>query len=251
MAGCQDARQQVSSLGLGRRPSGRRSPGITGGSSRRRVHAADSEEAGLDEEIPHAARLVHVDLDEVTRLAPAELPTAPRVLANECLFDDEVWLREDAQLRAERLLFWCEQVQCWAIRKVERRGCGWNERGERAAARAGRRKGTYASSAQEVPSQTRILQAWESPHVHHRPRRRGADRDRKTRGSRPCADRNTAREWRSSILRWPEGGSAFGFSRTHAEMNSLSSPRPHRTSLYQLASSSPCGGSAAAPVCAS
>ena len=80
----------------------------------------DAHQARLDEEVPHARRLVHVDLDEIARLAPAQLAPAPRVLADKRLLDDEVRLREDAQLRAERLLFGCEEVERGAVCKVER-----------------------------------------------------------------------------------------------------------------------------------
>ena len=75
-----------------------------GGGGRLYVRVADLEEAGLDEEVPDAARLVHVDLDEVARLASAQLAAAARVLADERLLDDKVRLREDAELRTEGLL---------------------------------------------------------------------------------------------------------------------------------------------------
>ena len=87
------------------------------------VRVADLEKAGLDKEIPHAARLVHVDLDEVARLASAQLPAAPRVLAHERFLDDEIWFGKDTQLRTEKLLLWSEQVQRRAVREVERGSC--------------------------------------------------------------------------------------------------------------------------------
>ena len=74
------------------------------------IDGPDAQDAGLDEKVPHAARLVDVDLNELTCLAPTQLPATPRVLAHQGLFDDEVGLRKDAELGAERLLFGREQV---------------------------------------------------------------------------------------------------------------------------------------------
>lgn len=74
------------------------------------VDGPDAQDAGLNEEVPHPARLIDVNLDELARLAPPQLSTAPRVLTYQGLFDDEVGLRQDAELGTERLLFGCEQV---------------------------------------------------------------------------------------------------------------------------------------------
>lgn len=71
---------------------------------------ANPEEAGLHEEVPHAARLVDVDLDEIAGLAPPQLPAATRVLAHQRLLDNEVRLRLDTELRAQGLLFGCKEV---------------------------------------------------------------------------------------------------------------------------------------------
>ncbi len=79
------------------------------------------EEAGLNEEVLDATRL---DLDEVA--ASCASRGASRILMHECLLDDEVRLGEDAQLRAERLLLGCEEVQRGAASEVERGRC-WNE----------------------------------------------------------------------------------------------------------------------------
>ena len=69
------------------RRNSRHSPVLGGGrrAHRVRIHA---EVPCLDEEVPDAARLIHVDLDEVARLAPTELAAAPGVLAHERLLND-------------------------------------------------------------------------------------------------------------------------------------------------------------------
>lgn len=75
-----------------------------------RVCVADTEEAVADQEVPDPARLVDVDLDEVAGLATAQLAAAAGVLAHQGLFDDEVGLREDAELGTERLFLGRQQV---------------------------------------------------------------------------------------------------------------------------------------------
>ena len=56
------------------------------------VDGSNAQDTGLDEEVPYAARLVDIDLDELTRFAPTQLSASPRVLAHQGLFDDEVGL---------------------------------------------------------------------------------------------------------------------------------------------------------------
>lgn len=92
---------------------------LTRAYNRHRVGIAHPHEPSLDQEIPHPTRLIDVDLHEVARLAPSELPAPPRILAHERLLDDEVRLGQDAQLRAQRLLLGREQVQRGAVRQVQ------------------------------------------------------------------------------------------------------------------------------------
>lgn len=49
------------------------------------------------QKVPNPTRLVHINVDEVARLAPAELPTTLGVLAHERLLDHKVQFWHDAQ----------------------------------------------------------------------------------------------------------------------------------------------------------
>ena len=53
----------------------------------RRQVGCDLQEAGLDQEVPHAARLVDVYLDQVSGFPPTELATSPSVLPHERFLD--------------------------------------------------------------------------------------------------------------------------------------------------------------------
>jgi len=66
-----------------------------GGGSCRGV-GRDLQVSRLDEEVPHATRLVDVDLDQFARLPPAEFPASPRVLAHEGFLDDKIGLGKNA-----------------------------------------------------------------------------------------------------------------------------------------------------------
>jgi hypothetical protein len=51
------------------------------------------EEPCLNEEVPHTARLVDVDLDKVSRLSSTQFSAPSGVFANQCFLDDQIWLR--------------------------------------------------------------------------------------------------------------------------------------------------------------
>ena len=110
----------TATLTLVLRPSAS-SPSRSGGGGSNHRRASQLEVASLHEEVPDTADLVHIELDELTGLAPTELPAATGVLAHERLLDDEVRLGHDAQRGAECLLFGSEEVQGGAVREVEGR----------------------------------------------------------------------------------------------------------------------------------
>lgn len=56
------------------------------------------EVPGLYQKVPDATGLVDINLDQVARFPSAEFATTTRILAYEGFFDDEVWLRKNAQL---------------------------------------------------------------------------------------------------------------------------------------------------------
>lgn len=66
--------------------------------TRRGFGRTDLEKARLHQEIPHSAGLVDVDLDEVSRLPPAQFAAAPCVLAHQRLLDDQVRFGQYAKL---------------------------------------------------------------------------------------------------------------------------------------------------------
>jgi hypothetical protein len=82
---------------------------------------ADFQEPRLHQEIPNFARFVDIDLDEVSRLSPAQLATTPCILPHKCFLDDQVRLGQDTQCCAEHLFRRGEEMQGGAVGKVE--GC--------------------------------------------------------------------------------------------------------------------------------
>ena len=70
--------------------NGRRNGGSSGGIGR------DLQISRLDKEIPHATRLVDIDLDQFARLSPPQLSASPCVLTHEGLLDDKIGLRQNA-----------------------------------------------------------------------------------------------------------------------------------------------------------
>ena len=68
----------------------------------------DSEIARLHQKVPHTARLVDVNLDEITGLSPTKFTASACVLTHKGLFNDEIWLREDAERRTQCLFGWRE-----------------------------------------------------------------------------------------------------------------------------------------------
>jgi hypothetical protein len=69
------------------------------------------EEAGLDEKIPHSTGLGDVDFDQISRFSPSEFAPSSCIFADECLFDNEIWFRQDTELRTEGLLCRGEKMQ--------------------------------------------------------------------------------------------------------------------------------------------
>ena len=95
----------------------------------------------MNKKVPNSACLVDVDLDKITCFAPSEFTTATSIFPDERLLDDEVWLREDAKLRAKCLLSRCEEMQRGAICEIE--WCSYATRVSRKTSRNVWRKYAY------------------------------------------------------------------------------------------------------------
>ena len=73
----------------------------------------------LLKELKDPRRLVDVNLDQLARLSLPQRAPRTQEFAEECLFDNEVGLWEDAELGAERLFRGGEQVQVCGVGDVE------------------------------------------------------------------------------------------------------------------------------------
>jgi hypothetical protein len=91
------------------------------GRSLRQWILANLQEPRLHQEIPNFTRFIDIDLNEVSRLSPAQLATTPCILPYKRFLDDQIWFGQDTQCGAEHLFRRGEEMQGGAVGEVEGR----------------------------------------------------------------------------------------------------------------------------------